>query len=152
MKNNFKIDLPIGEKIELKVINWLCEKDLILLDRNKNNKYDFLLNNNKSYEVKYDRKAHISGNLAIEYYCYNKPSGIYSTISDFYIFYIKNGINSFGFNILFFETKDLKELISINVNNSHKRFESIWGGDNNKSKFFLIPVGFLEYFAKNYKI
>jgi len=57
-----------------------------------NNKYDFKTDDNIKYEVKCDKSSNKTGNFYIELLTYNnKPSGISTTKSDYYI--ITNTIN-----------------------------------------------------------
>ena len=65
--NDFKYDLEVGQ---------LKESEL-----------DDMLSNSK-IEVKYDLRAKETGNVFVEYESRGKPSGIFTTQSDFYCFAI----------------------------------------------------------------
>ena len=50
------------------------------------NEYDFKTSDDKTYEVKTDKMSLSTNNFYIEFEGYGKPSGIKTTISDYYIF------------------------------------------------------------------
>ena len=60
-----------------------------VISQGKFKEYD-IINENTKYEIKCDRWTMISGNIAIEHSCFGKPSGIETTESDFYIYYVLN--------------------------------------------------------------
>ena len=62
-----------------------------IISFNNDNKYDFITSDDIKYEVKYDNYSNKSGNFFIEFFAYNKPSGISTSESNFYI--ITDGIN-----------------------------------------------------------
>ena len=80
---------------------------------------------NKKIEVKSERDIwQTSGNIAVEYESYGKPSGINSTESDYWFHNLCIGDETFA--TIVFETKNLKKIIN---NLDYKR--SVKGGDNN---------------------
>ena len=84
----FKQDLKIGKQTEVKIMN-LCEKmgHKPIPVEGKFKGYDFFVADTKlAYEVKYDPKSVQTGNLVIEIEMYGKPSGLMSTIADWWIF------------------------------------------------------------------
>lgn len=85
---NFKEDLKLGHVYELKALDRLLnikqKEYLINQDSGKNSEYDFIYGGVK-YEVKYDKKSKITGNIFIECKCNNKLSGINLTTSKYYI-------------------------------------------------------------------
>ena len=116
----FQKSLKIGQIYETK-----AQKQLIGYYKNKylvieiceNNKYDFKMNNNKTYEVKADLTAHKTGFIFIEDTAYKKQSGIDITIADYYIIIIIAQSGSIFTGIQFYElyykisVKRLKKLI-----------------------------------------
>ena len=84
---------------------------------------------NKKIEVKRDRVAHKTGNLFIEYESRNKPSGIATSKSDFYAYYISDVC-------ILISTEKLKDICRKYLNTT----KDIKGGDNNTSKGILLPV------------
>jgi hypothetical protein len=85
---NFHQDLKLGQEIEKiaqqRIIKYF-DNDISITEINDDNKYDFKISNNESFEVKYDRMSAITGNIFIEYYCRGKKSGISITQSDYHI-------------------------------------------------------------------
>ena len=91
----------------------------------------------KKIEVKSERGMWLqTGNIAIEYECYGKPSGINATNSDYWFHNLCVGDEVFG--TLVFETKMLKKIINASINANQVR--SVSGGDHNASKMYLINI------------
>lgn len=111
--NQFDIDLAYGQ---------VKEKQLA----------DILLN--QKIEVKTDKIWHKTGNVAIEYMCSGKPSGIAVSKAPFYaiILAIEEEIH----NIVIIHTTKLKD-IARKLKNEGK---TTFGGDNNASKMVLVPI------------
>jgi hypothetical protein len=85
---------------------------------------------NKKIEVKSERDVwQKTGNIAIEYECYGKPSGINTTESDYWFHNLCIGDETFA--TLVFDTKSLKKL-------DYKR--SVSGGDNMASRMYLLNL------------
>ncbi len=78
-------------------------------------------------EVKADTKAHETGNVVVEFECYGKPSGISVSKASHYAFVCEH-------IILIIETKKLKNLLV------SKKFYQVFGGDNNRSHMYLVPI------------
>src|SRR3984957_14664282 len=109
--NLFNKMLKIGQVFEELAISQIIRyynNKYTLLNTCNDNRYDFMLTNNKQYEVKADLMAHKTGNLFIENVQFNKPSGIDVTAADYYIvIYQKDNTNVF----LKIKTKQIKKLI-----------------------------------------
>ena len=91
----------------------------------------------KKIEVKSERGMWLqTGNIAIEYECYGKPSGINATDSDYWFHNLCVGDEVFG--TLVFETKMLKKIINASINANQVR--SVSGGAHNASKMYLINI------------
>jgi len=89
---------------------------------------------NKKIEVKSERDMwQRTGNIAIEYQSYGKPSGIDATESDYWFHNLCIGDETFC--TLVFDTKSLKKIIN---NLDYKR--SVSGGDNNASRMYLLNI------------
>jgi hypothetical protein len=90
---NFKRDLKLGmlyETIALKqILNFYHDK-YKLVATNDDNRYDFLLSNNKSYEVKGLIKVYKYELIFVEDTAFDKPSGISVSQANFYIFVLIN--------------------------------------------------------------
>ena len=91
----------------------------------------------KKIEVKSERGMWLqTGNIAIEYECYGKPSGINATDSDYWFHNLCVGDEVFG--TLVFETKMLKRIVNTSINENQVR--SVSGGDHNASKMYLMNI------------
>ena len=88
----------------------------------------------KKIEVKSERGMWLdTGNIAIEFESYGKPSGITSTESDYWFHNLCIGEEIYG--TLVFKTDMLKKIIK---NTPNKR--EVSGGDNKASKMYLINI------------
>ena len=89
---------------------------------------------NKKIEVKSERDMWMrTGNIAIEYECYGKPSGIAATESDYWFHNLCIGEDVFA--TLVFDTNSLRRIID---NLDYKK--SVSGGDNNASRMYLLNL------------
>jgi len=124
---NFRKDLKFGHKYEsIAVSHFKGSK----IDHPKDRKvygYDFIVDGVK-FEVKSDRIAYRTGNLAIEYESRGVPSGIMTTEADYYMYFIVRGSTHECFKI---PVKELKELCP-------KYGRDIIGGDFKTSRMYLI--------------
>jgi hypothetical protein len=88
----------------------------------------------KKIEVKSERGMWMrTGNIAIEYECYGKPSGIAATESDYWFHNLC--IEDEVFATLVFDTNSLKRIIN---NLDYKK--SVSGGDNNAARMYLLNL------------
>ena len=88
----------------------------------------------KKIEVKSERGMWLkTGNIAIEFESYGKPSGIASTESDYWFHNLCIGDEVYG--TLVFKTDMLKKIIK---NTPNKR--EVSGGDHNASKMYLMNI------------
>lgn len=88
---NFVADLRKAKESEKEISKLLVEKfsATIVDDENNTNTHDIhAIINNKSYlfEVKEDFMVGDTGNVAVEFSCRGKPSGIETSKADFYIY------------------------------------------------------------------
>ena len=112
-RKKFDIDLKYGKVREQMIVDMLQDKKI---------------------EVKSERDIwQTSGNIAVEYESYGKPSGINSTESDYWFHNLCIGDETFA--TIVFETKNLKKIID---NLDYKR--SVKGGDNNASCMYLLNI------------
>lgn len=89
---------------------------------------------NKKLEIKRDNWIYKTGNIAIEFESRNKPSGIYKSEADFWVFIFSGKFEDDI--ILIIESKRLKVIFD-----KYKAKGSIKAmGDNNTSLAVLIPV------------
>jgi len=94
----------------------------------------FKLFENKKLELKTDYIWQTSGNIAVEYKCNGKPSGIAVTEADMIVFELQKKDQQ-PIRI-FYETEHLKKIARL----WYKRGMRMKGGDNQLSEFVLIPV------------
>ena len=88
----------------------------------------------KKIEVKSERGMWLkTGNIAIEYESYGKPSGINATTSDYWFHNLCIGEETFA--TLVFNTDNLRRIIK----NLDKK-KSVSGGDNNASRMYLLNL------------
>ena len=112
-RKKFDIDLNYGKVREKQVAEMLQDKKI---------------------EVKSERGLwQKSGNIAIEYQSYGKPSGIAATESDYWFHNLCVGDETFC--TLVFKTDSLKKIIE---NLDSKR--SVSGGDHNASRMYLVNL------------
>ena len=112
-RKKFDIDLEYGKVREQQVADMLQDKKI---------------------EVKSERDVwQKTGNIAIEYECYGKPSGINATESDYWFHNLCIGDETFA--TIVFDTTSLKRII----NNLDKK-RSVSGGDNNAARMYLLNL------------
>ena len=89
---------------------------------------------NKKIEVKSERGMWMkTGNIAVEYESWNKPSGIRATESDYWFHNLCVGDNEIC--TLVFKTDVLKTIVD-----KLDYFKTVSGGDNNASKMYLVNL------------
>ena len=112
-RKKFDIDLEYGKVREQLVADMLQDKKI---------------------EVKSERDVwQKTGNIAIEYESYGKPSGINATESDYWLHNLCIGEDICA--TIVFDTTSLKRIIN---NLDYKR--SVSGGDNNASRMYLLNL------------
>jgi hypothetical protein len=84
-----------------------------------------------SFEIKSDFMAHRTGNIAIEFQCRGKDSGIRKTESKHWVYKITEPDI-----IIVFSTEKLRKFVEDNMGN----YKVIMGGDDKSSKMMLIPL------------
>ena len=88
----------------------------------------------KKIEVKSERDVwKRTGNIAIEYQCYGKPSGINATEADYWFHNLCVGEDVYA--TLVFKTENLKKIID-----SLETKVSVSGGDHNASRMYLVSL------------
>jgi len=88
----------------------------------------------KKVEVKSERGMWMkTGNIAIEYECWNKPSGINATESDYWFHNLCVGDNEYC--TLVFKTDVLRKIVD-----KLDYFKTVSGGDHNASKMYLVNL------------
>ena len=115
-RKKFDLDLKYGKVKEEIVANMLQDKKI---------------------EVISERGMWLNtGNIAIEYESYGKPSGINATKADYWFHNLCVGDEVFA--TLVFETKMLKKIVNTSINENQVR--SVSGGDHMASKMYLMNI------------
>jgi len=139
-KQDFVSDLKLGQFYEDEYIKLRRFKNVHHPKDIKFKDYDFKNNRNeKSYEVKADRKAPGTGNLFIEYLFKNEYSGINTSKADYWVHYIvdKNDIYN-SKKYMKIKCEKLREIIKMN------KFQTRKGGDKYMSDGFLLPISHVK--------
>jgi hypothetical protein len=138
---SFSKDLALGQIYEKKLVEIMKFKDYEIM-QGKFKEYDIIVKDNKirRYEVKCDRLAIKTGNICIEYKCNGVLSGISTTTSHYYAYFILNGED---YELYIIPTSRIIKNIDRCLYNRR-----ISGGDNYKSQFYL----FSKNVFKDYKI
>lgn len=112
-RKKFDLDLAYGKVREQRIADMLQDKKI---------------------EVKSERDLWMkTGNIAIEYECYGKPSGIAATEADYWFHNLCIGDRTFA--TLVFDVPSLRAIID---NLDYKR--SVSGGDNYASRMYLLNL------------
>lgn len=114
---DFKLDLPKGEETERTIAFLLNMQD-----------GDFI-------EVKRDFKVSDTGNIAIEYECRGKPSGIAKTKAIWWAILL-NGKKYNGEFIALIKTERLRSIARKHIGTKR----DVLGGDNKNARMILLPV------------
>jgi hypothetical protein len=149
----FKRDLKIGQKYEKLAREYFDDYEHVYYPKGAFKKYDFAvwsgdLKKPKEpghkrpvmVEVKSDFLSCKTGNLAIEFECNGKPSGITASTADYWLIFAviprANDKNrktvSPWYDLYKFTLKELRELV--------KDCRVVWGGDGGRSKMHLLPI------------
>jgi hypothetical protein len=143
----FKKDLKIGHRGESIAKGFLETNGMIFLNNNDDFRYDLKmfyppLKKTYTYEVKFDVHRP-TGNIAIEYECRGKPSGISTTEADYFLTYFKNGNEIWNI-----PTERLKKLIKY----SHPKKTTNSGDTGSFTKLYLIDKKKYGWFFKIHKL
>lgn len=125
----FKKDLETGHIYEKRSLLYLDYDNYNIIE-GYHKEYDieiFKDGNKIKIEVKSDKMASLTNNLAIEYECNNKASGITSTTADFWVYFIIFEDREECYKI---PIEELKELV--------KDCKQVSGGDGMRSKMYLL--------------
>lgn len=141
---NFKQDLAFGNKYENTLIK-LIPHDSFVKPSGYFKEYDIEFttdNKTTKYEVKTDRMAYKTSNIAIEYECRNKQSGINTTTADYFSYFVVDAKDSNNYALFIIPVDIIKQRIK-----SRDYRGNISGGDYNASKIYLFNANvFLDYY------
>jgi len=127
--SKFHEQLNQGQKYELESLKYL-DYDTYGHDKKYRKEYDLVIikgDKRIKIEVKSDRQASKTGNLAIEYECNKKGSGITTTEADYWIYFIVHENYEECYKI---PIEDLRDLV--------KNCRKVSGGDGMRSKMYLL--------------
>jgi hypothetical protein len=133
----FASDLKFGQAYEKLALNYFSNYRDVEFSKGKDKLYDVsIVDCNTSQrvfiEVKSDRMGKRTGNVAIEYECNGQPSGIMSTGSDYWVYFVEE------VGVYKFPIADLREIFS------RAWYRTAKGGDGLRSKMKLIPIADLS--------
>lgn len=136
---DFDKDLPVAQKTETQVAEFLVDKGLKFLGDCDDNRYDLLMSHEDkefTIEVKEDFSCERTGNVGVEFECRGKPSGINVSKADFYLY--KVHCPDRGIRLYIIKTSKLKKMIS-----NKEYFRVVSGGDpgsNSMNYLFKLDV------------
>lgn len=139
--STFHSDLSFGQSYELKSLEYLKHDSYEIME-GYHKEYDLTITRNgktRTIEVKADRLAAKTGNIALEYRCNCKPSGIKTTTADYWVIFVvppKGGMDGSTERCYKIPTKKLRELA--------KGGRKVKGGDRNASRMRLVPLKSLD--------
>jgi hypothetical protein len=137
--SKFQNDLKFGQMYEQELIK-ILNPESYELSKGKFKPYDIIITNNnkiRKYEVKSDRLSFKTNNLCIEFECNNKESGINTTESHYYAYFVITDNNEY--NLYIIPTKRIKR--EIEKKSYHKIMN---GGDGYRSKFYLFKIDLFQ--------
>ena len=142
---SFAQDLAFGQKYERELISVLKLEGARLAEK-KCKEYDVInpLEDGtlEYYEVKSDRLAHKTGNIAIEFMYKGQPSGILTTKAHYWSYFIIFPSGEFDLYVIP-TAKIIKKINNV-------RFSKIInGGDRNASQCYLFPKAVFEKYKIN---
>lgn len=134
---DFRKDLAKAKEVELEFMELYCKDRTILYSKiNDDNKFDILVKTPEkevTFEVKHDIMSCYTGNLAVEYECRGKPSGIVTSQADYWVYKLDK-------DFFLIERKTLRKLID-----DQKYFRIVSGGDkDSNTKMFLFKLDFMK--------
>ena len=139
--NKFYNDLLNGQSYELKLLNHI-EHIKYTQSKGYFKEYDLKIYHKpkryNTYEVKSDKQINIYGNICIEYFNYDKPSGISTSTARYWAIFEPKGKL---YTLYIIPSKIIREYIE------NKKYHSdCIGGDNKASKLYLFKKNlFREY-------
>jgi hypothetical protein len=140
----FQADLDFGKEGE-KLVPYLIEYDTIEIKDGYFPDYDVLYTYQgvtSTIECKRDRWTHKTGNIAIEFESYGKPSGIRTTKAEHYFYFVAE-TNHF----YIIPTSEIRKQVKRKAFTSIKRV-----GDNGRNLVYLFPERIFENFFNTYEI
>lgn len=128
--SKFEENLQQGHTYEKKAYHHYLDYEQVEHDTEYRKEYDFIIYQDgkpTKIEVKSDRQASKTGNLAIEYECNNKPSGLSASTADYWMYFIVYPDRDECYKI---PIEELKIIV--------KKCRQVCGGDGMRSKMYLV--------------
>ena len=141
--NKFEKNLKQGHAYEKKALDYL-EYDTVEHDTSYRKEYDLEITKDgikTKIEVKSDRQASVTNNLAIEYECNNRHSGIACSTADFWMYFIVFPDRDECYNI---PIDDLKNIV--------KKCRQVTGGDGMRSRMYLVRKSLVKKYLLKKKL
>ena len=138
----FASDLAFSQKYENELINLIKGHVKVETSQDKglfkewDVRFTFEDGHTEAHEVKCDRNGYKTGNVLVEFECSGQPSGIQTTKSDYYSFFIisPNG----DYTCIILETEHVRQQIN---NNKYTRIIDMRGRDeNNNGRLYLFNI------------
>jgi len=128
----FQEDLKFGNSYEIKSLQYL-KYDTYEIKKGYFKQYDILLDNTTKVEVKAEKMAGITGNIAIEYSCSGRPSGILTTECDLWVHFIVYDAYADCYVI---PINDLRNIV--------RNCRSVRGGDGMRANMYLVNKNMIQ--------
>jgi hypothetical protein len=146
--SKFQKQLANGNIYEVRSLMYM-EHDTYEQKQGKFKPYDLIITKSgkeTKIEVKSDRQAGRTGNMAIEFECNGKPSGITSTEADYYIYFIiyMDEIQEDGL-----PREECYKIPIKKLNKIAKECRKVRGGDGNRSCMYLVHKSLVQKYLIN---
>ena len=138
----FKKDLAFGNVWEKRLLDFV-EYDEAIFSKKGCKEWDVQTTYEGEvvrYEVKADRMAFQTGNIAVEFQCSNKPSGINVSTADYWAYFVVHPTNSP--TLLLVPTDELRQMCA-----DGKYHKKIRGGDGWKAEMYLFHLTDLSKYS-----
>lgn len=138
MHYHFQDDLKDGQQAENEVARLLAARFQVSeteIERSSSKGFDLRIGSlNRTFEVKNDLLAERTGNIAIEFECRGRPSGLAATTADYWVY-------KFSGQFCLIETARLKQELSVNKN----FWKTVVGGDpGSNTRMWLVKVAIFK--------
>jgi hypothetical protein len=130
----FQEDLKFGNSYEIKALQYL-KYNTYEIKKGYFKEYDIILDNTTKVEVKAEKMAGITGNIAVEYSCSNKPSGILTTEADLWVHFIVYDAYADCYVI---PINDLRNIV--------RNCRSVRGGDGMRARMYLVNKNMIQQY------
>ena len=137
MHYDFKQDLAKATKTEEEVAKWLTDEGYEVIELNNDYRYDIKVKLKTGdivlLEVKEDFMCKRTGNVAVEFQCRGKPSGIARSHADYYVYKV-HGPDSV--DLLSISKEKLRNLIDTEQYDAIK----VGGDSGSETKMYLFNI------------